>query len=59
MLGYMYRYGQGVPQNFELARQWYRLAADQGHARAQNNLGALTEYRVRRYCPMLPPLVSW
>ena len=41
MLGYMYRYGQGVPQDFEQARQWYRLAADQGHARAQNNLGAM------------------
>ena len=41
MLGYMYRYGQGLPQDFELARQWYRLAADQGHARAQNNLGAM------------------
>ena len=41
MLGYMYRYGQGVPQDFDQARQWYRLAADQGHARAQNNLGAM------------------
>lgn len=41
MLGYMYRYGQGVPQDFELARQWYRRAADQGNAMAQNNLGAL------------------
>ena len=41
MLGYMYRYGQGLPQNFEQARYWYRLAADQGHARAQNNLGAM------------------
>ncbi|MDH5586745.1 MAG: sel1 repeat family protein [Nitrospirota bacterium] len=41
MLGYMYRYGQGIPQDFEQARQWYRLAADQGHARAQNNLGAM------------------
>jgi TPR repeat protein len=41
MLGYMYRYGQGVPQDFEQARQWYRLAADQGDARAQNNLGAM------------------
>jgi len=41
MLGYMYRYGQGVPQDFERARHWYRLAADQGHARAQNNLGAM------------------
>lgn len=41
MLGYMYRYGQGVPQDFEQARHWYRLAADRGHARAQNNLGAM------------------
>lgn len=41
MLGYMYRYGQGVPQDFDQARQWYRLAADQGDARAQNNLGAM------------------
>jgi hypothetical protein len=41
MLGYMYRYGQGIPQNFEQAHYWYRLAAEQGHARAQNNLGAM------------------
>ena len=41
MLGYMYRYGQGVPQDFEQARYWYRLSADKGHARAQNNLGAM------------------
>ncbi len=41
MLGYMYRYGQGVSQDFEQARHWYRLAADQGHAVAQNNLGAM------------------
>ena len=41
MLGYMYRYGQGVPQDFTQARKWYRLAADQGNARAQNNLGAM------------------
>ncbi len=41
MLGYMYRYGQGVPEDFEQARYWYQLAADQGHARAQNNLGAM------------------
>ena len=44
MLGYMYRFGQGVPQNYELAIQWYRRAADNGHAQAQNNLGALYRY---------------
>ena len=41
MLGYMYRYGQGVSQDFEQARLWYRRAADLGNARAQNNLGAI------------------
>lgn len=41
MLGYMYRYGQGVTQDFEQARLWYRRAADLGNARAQNNLGAM------------------
>ncbi len=41
MLGYMYRFGKGLPQDFEQARYWYRLSADQGHARAQNNLGAM------------------
>lgn len=41
MLGYMYRYGQGVSQDFDQARHWYGLAADKGHARAQNNLGAM------------------
>lgn len=41
MLGYMYRFGQGVPQDYGEARKWYRLAADQGNATAQNNLGVL------------------
>jgi hypothetical protein len=41
MLGYMYRFGEGLPQDFEQARQWYRRAADQGNATAQNNLGAM------------------
>ena len=30
---------QGVPQNYAEAVKWYRLAADQGDARAQFNLG--------------------
>ena len=41
MLGYMYRYGQGMPQDYVKARQWYRRAADQGHPTAQNNLGMM------------------
>ena len=35
----MYADGQGVPQDFAEAVKWYRLAAEQGIAPAQNNLG--------------------
>ncbi len=37
----MYGTGQGVPQDYVEARKWYRLAADQGNADAQNNLGIM------------------
>jgi hypothetical protein len=36
--------GQGVAQDFQQAAEWYRKAAEQGHAQAQFNLGEL--YRV-------------
>ncbi len=39
MLGWMYAYGQGVPQDYNQAASWYRKAADQGDAGAQTNLG--------------------
>ena len=32
--------GKGVPQDYAEAAKWYRLAADQGFAKAQNSLGA-------------------
>jgi hypothetical protein len=35
----LYANGQGVPQNYEMAGQWYRRAAQQGDAVAQFNLG--------------------
>jgi TPR repeat protein len=35
----MYAEGRGVPQNYPEAMKWYRLAADQGYAEAQVNLG--------------------
>ena len=35
----MYGKGQGVPQDDKEAVKWYRLAAEQGDAKAQNNLG--------------------
>jgi len=37
----MYRTGQGVPQDDTEALRWYRLAADQGNAFAQSNLGLM------------------
>ncbi len=37
-IGHLYRLGLGVPQNFEVAFNWYRRAADQGLVRAQANL---------------------
>ena len=36
----MYRKGQGVAKDYKEAVNWYRLAAEQGHAHAQNSLGA-------------------
>ena len=35
----MYANGEGVPEDDAEAVRWYRLAADQGHAYAQHNLG--------------------
>ena len=35
----MYSNGQGVEQDYKKAVEWYRKAAEQGHADAQNNLG--------------------
>jgi TPR repeat protein len=37
----MYAKGQGVPVNYVEALKWFRLAADQGVASAQNNLGLM------------------
>ena len=40
-LGYMYRDGQGVPQDYKEAVRLFGLAAVQGFALAQNNLGSM------------------
>ena len=37
----MYANGEGVPQDDQEAVRWYRLAADQGLAQAQYNLGVM------------------
>ena len=38
-LAYMYHDGKGVPQNYKAEVRWYTLAATQGVAEAQANLG--------------------
>ncbi|HIB22514.1 MAG TPA: hypothetical protein EYO32_13615, partial [Rhodospirillales bacterium] len=47
----MYYGGKGVTQNYETAIKWYKLAAKQGLAKAQNHLERLqkkfSHYRVR------------
>ena len=42
-LGWMYENGKGVDQNDSTAVEWYRKAAEQGHADAQYNLGWMYE----------------
>ena len=37
----MYDNGQGVAQDYAGATKWYRLAAEQGYAAAQLNLGGM------------------
>ena len=37
-LGQIYLRGQGVPQNYKTAIKWFRLAAKQGHPRAQEQV---------------------
>jgi uncharacterized protein len=40
-LGWPYRNGWGVAQDYDKAREWYQKAADAGSAMAMNNLGWL------------------
>tara|TARA_R110000868_G_scaffold359173_1_gene621027 strand:- start:3887 stop:4489 length:603 start_codon:yes stop_codon:yes gene_type:complete len=49
MLGFMYRDGQGVPQDDAEAVKWYQLAAELGVAGAQRNLGDM--YRLGQGVP--------
>ena len=39
----MYENGRGVVQDYAEATKWYKLAAAQGNARAQSNLGVMYE----------------
>jgi TPR repeat protein len=42
-LGWMYQYGQGVPQDNGEALRWYQLSAQTGNMHGQNNLQAFTD----------------
>jgi len=44
MLGDMYQYGKGVPENDRTAAKWYTKAAEQGNAYAQADLGYMYTY---------------
>jgi len=39
VLGFMYFYAEGVGLDYDQAHQWFHLAAEQGNAMAQRNLG--------------------
>jgi len=41
VLGWMYKVGRDVPQDYAESVKWYRRAADGGDARALNSLGAI------------------
>lgn len=41
-LGQLYFSGQGVPQDYTIARRWYEKAATQGNAWSKNQLGQLS-----------------
>lgn len=41
LLGFLYEYGKGVPQDFQLAADWYECSAQQGEATGQYLLGLL------------------
>ena len=43
LLGVMYDYGLGIPEDDEEALRWYRKSADQGHADGQLSLAGVYE----------------
>ena len=49
-LGAMYDFGFGVPENNNLAADWYLRAANKGHAKAQFNLGTLYMRAIVKSC---------
>ncbi len=48
-LGRLYEWGNGVPQDYAQAANWYLNAAEQGDSLAQWNLGSLYDERTQNY----------
>ena len=44
-LGFLYRIGQAVNQDYDQAYRWYLLSANQGSAEAQYKIGLLMYYK--------------
>jgi TPR repeat protein len=40
-LGWLYKNGLGIAKDYTEAMNWFRKAANQGYAEAQNNIGWL------------------
>lgn len=57
ILGLMYEYGQGAPQDDAKAVTWFPKAAIQGIAKAQYNLGAMSANGQGTWSPM--PCSTW
>lgn len=47
LVGGAYDSGNGAPRNLKEATKWYRMAAEQGHAEAQNSVGSILQEEKR------------
>jgi len=56
-LGQAYKLGRGVPMDLRQAENWYRMAANQGHIQASDNLGLIL-FQDNRRKDALPLLLS-
>jgi len=56
-LGQAYKLGRGVPMDLRQAETWYKMAANQGHVQASDNLGLIL-FQDNRRKEALPLLLS-
>ena len=53
LVGSAYDLGKGAPHDSNEAMKWYRMAAERGHAEAQNSMGSVLQAE-KRYEEALP-----